>query len=393
MKKTILVLALITLTASLFISGCALLSGLLGGKEEKAQAAADDRDTSWFDPKSKETTFFIATERQLAGLVKLTTAEKNSVDFSGKTIELTSDIDLGGNNWKPIGTFSGIFDGKGHTISNLSVSNVTNAALFDTVQMGQIKNLIVDVQKIESSKGSATTAAGLVGYGLGITIENCGVNIKDSITAYSEKTPNVSIHTAYAGGLVGWIDGPGMTSKIINSYATGNVSAVSGPSGGNLSGGLVGNVGLSLMRVTLNISDSYYVGTVSGSVADSNTMAAGLIGGGMIFVSDVKNSYASVVINTSITDTKGGRNEPFFGGIFGRWGGGTNTSVYYNSTRLTSQKISSGTRDGGMPTGITALADADMKRQASFAGFDFNNVWAIEANMNSGYPYLRWQKK
>jgi hypothetical protein len=393
MKKaqSISILLALALTAALFFAGCALFGG---GGAGKRSAEPDDRDTSWYDPKSKETTFSISSEKQLEGLVKLTRAAKNAEDFSGKTIVLAGDIDLDGINWTPIGTFRGTFDGKGYSISNLSVSGADIAGLFGQVEMGQIKNLVVNVQKIETKKGSATSAGGLVGYGLNITIENCGVNIADSITAYSEKLPrDTEGHTAYAGGLVGWIDGPMTTSTINNSYVVGNVSAVSGANGANASGGLVGNIGLAMFKVTLNINNSYFAGSVSSSTADSNTFCGGILGCGGIFEAAVKNSYANATVNTAIADTKGGRSQPYFGGIFGRWAGGTNTSVYYNSTKVTSQKINSGVRDGAMPEGITALADADMKRQASFAGFDFSNVWAIEASYNGGYPYLRWQKK
>lgn len=47
--------------------------------------------------------------------------------FKGETIELANDIDLGGEEWTPIGTqshqFQGIFNGNGHTISNLKINS------------------------------------------------------------------------------------------------------------------------------------------------------------------------------------------------------------------------------------------------------------------------------
>jgi hypothetical protein len=30
-----------------------------------------------------------------------------------------------------------------------------------------------------------------------------------------------------------------------------------------------------------------------------------------------------------------------------------------------------------------------MKQQSSYEGFDFETVWAIDPNINNGYPYLR----
>ena len=44
----------------------------------------------------------------------------DSVDFAGKAISLGADIDLSGRNWCTIDTFKGIFDGKGHSISNMT---------------------------------------------------------------------------------------------------------------------------------------------------------------------------------------------------------------------------------------------------------------------------------
>ena len=67
---------------------------------------------------------------------------------------LTSDIDLGGYQWTPIGTsakpYTGVFDGNGHTISNLVVEGGSNSniGLFGNTQNGEIKNLIVENAKV-----------------------------------------------------------------------------------------------------------------------------------------------------------------------------------------------------------------------------------------------------
>jgi hypothetical protein len=223
-----------------------------------------------------------------------------------------------------------------------------------------------------------------------VTIENCAVIIKDSITANVEKS-----NLAYAGGLAGSLDGiPMFPSNINNCYVSGNVSALATNGNGSASaGGLVGFVGLSLMRAVVNVNNSYVVGKISATSADSNSFAGGLIASGGIYEANIKNSYVSAEVTSTVENDRGGRNTAFVGGFFGRWGGGVNTGAFYNSTKVTSQNMNSGTRDGSLPTGITPLADADMKKQASFKDFDFGNVWAIDAGMNNGYPYLRWQKK
>ena len=72
----------------------------------------------------------------------------------GVVIELREDIDLGGNEWIPIGgdyPFVGTFDGKGHTIRNLSASQNAlssepdrGVALFGYVENTTIKNLRIE---------------------------------------------------------------------------------------------------------------------------------------------------------------------------------------------------------------------------------------------------------
>jgi hypothetical protein len=393
MKKMILILLALALTAALVFTGCGSLGGLFGGgKKDSGKAAkeVDDRDTSWYDGKAKETTFYIANDKQLAGLAKLTNLKK-PVDFEGKTVVLTADIDLAETKWRPTGTFKGTFDGKGFSISNLSVSGYKDAALFGSVEMGQIKNVTLYVNKIDSKTDSVSNAGGLMGLGVGVTIENCAVIIKDSITANVEKTS-----LAYAGGLAGSIDGvPMFPSNINNCYVSGNVNAVATNGNGSASaGGLVGMVGLSLMRTVLNVNNSYVVGNISATSADSNSFAGGFVASGGIFETNIKNSYASAAVTSTVQNTRNGHNTPYLGGIFGRWSSGVNTAAYYNSTKVPNQNMSSGARDSKtLPTDLSPLSDADMKKQASFKDFDFNTVWAIDTATNSGYPYLRWQKK
>ena len=94
-------------------------------------------DTSWYN--TTDTTFTLTTPEQLAGLAAIVNGALSSIapdDFSGKTILLGADIDLGGKNWVPIGTttgasgttgFMGTFDGQGHYIKNLTIDMASEA--------------------------------------------------------------------------------------------------------------------------------------------------------------------------------------------------------------------------------------------------------------------------
>ena len=145
-------------------------------------------DTSWYNYE-QTTTFEISTAAQLAGLAALVNGtakdtEGNpiaAVNFSGKTIKLTADIDLGNQAWTPIGNgdssfaFFGTFDGNGYTISGLNVPDTNAPGLFGCI-FGTVQNLIV--------KGSVTVGenadGGDYGEGGGVvcenrgTVQNCG---------------------------------------------------------------------------------------------------------------------------------------------------------------------------------------------------------------------------
>jgi hypothetical protein len=132
---------------------------------------------------------------------------------------------------------------------------------------------------------------------------------------------------SYSGGLVGYADN---STNIINSYASGNVQAFS--------------------------SDSYaYSGGLAGYAYSTTT---------------ITNSYASGNVSAN-----------YFGGIFGKWLGGTNTSVYYNS-----EGASQATGEGS-PTGILPVSSNNLKKQATFIDWDFDNVWGISEDIS--YPYLK----
>ena len=99
--------------------------------------------------------------------------------------KLTENIDLSNleGDWEPIGkatntykdyvAYGGTFDGDGHTISGLSI-NATTAyqGLFGYVKGGEIKDLTV-AGSVNTSTTSSAYAAGIVGYGSPVTIENC----------------------------------------------------------------------------------------------------------------------------------------------------------------------------------------------------------------------------
>ena len=137
-KKLALLLCLVLLVTALALPASADNSAAWDGSV----------DTSWYSAEAK--TFEISTPAQLAGLAAIVNGKADGIaqdSFSGKTIKLTADLDLGGvkgsdgtwsgQSWTPIGNsydynFRGMFNGDGHAISNfyLSADSTATAALF-----------------------------------------------------------------------------------------------------------------------------------------------------------------------------------------------------------------------------------------------------------------------
>ena len=90
----------------------------------------------------------------------------------GKTIELQADIYLEDVAFLPIPTFGGVFDGKGHSVIGLDITeSVSPAGLFAVVQEGAVvKNLNVSGNVKPSGENSAV--GGIVGENYG-KVMNC----------------------------------------------------------------------------------------------------------------------------------------------------------------------------------------------------------------------------
>ena len=175
---------------------------------------------------------------------------------------LTADIDLTGKGWTPIGTdydnsYTGTFDGGGHTITGLTVTtNDKYAGLFGYIgEAGTVKNVVME----GVNNHSLGYAGGVVGFSRGGTIENCSVSGSvsgtlcaggvvgaqwgASITGCSSSATVKG--TRYVGGVAGETNA---SATMVACYATGNVTIELGHRDRVDVGGLVGmNVGSSLL--------------------------------------------------------------------------------------------------------------------------------------------------
>lgn len=186
----------------------------------------------------------------------------------GKTdinITLDKNIDLTGKSWTPIGTdydnsYTGTFDGGGHTITGLTVTtNDEYAGLFGWLnRAGTVKNVVMEGVQITSNQIYGGSIGGVVGYGWG-TIENCSVSGSVSGTVYVGGVVGVQIGGSITGcsssaTVKGMVDVGGVAGQTNSSatltacYATGNVIIEMDPKKNIAGGSLVGmNAGSSLL--------------------------------------------------------------------------------------------------------------------------------------------------
>ena len=171
-------------------------------------------------------------------------------------ITLTADIDLTGKDWAPIGTsfhnsYTGTFDGGGHTIKGLTVTtNDQFVGLFGSIgYAGTVKNVMMEDVQITSNRSSGF-AGGVAGYSDG-TIENCSVSGSVSGTVYvggvvgaqwegsiTGCSSSATVKgTVYVGGVAGQTNG---SATLTACYATGNVIIEIDPVSNISGGGLVG---------------------------------------------------------------------------------------------------------------------------------------------------------
>lgn len=265
-------------------------------------------------------------------------------NFPSACFELSKDIDLSSylnsnsSGWTPIKDFTGKFDGKKHTIKGLwiSLSSIDYVGLFAKIQgssndkRASISNLFVNISKKGiTGRSNVGGICGSLSYG---NIENCMV------------TGDI-IGDEYVGGIVGGYNSN--YSSISQCASSGNIIANSGSVGGIL-------------------ANQYALCSIKNCYSIANVKAEG--------------SYSSRVYGI------GGSSENcyFAGTVSGAdinyvYPIGSNTNSYYDSEK---------TKISGKPG---ALTTKQMKQQASFQGWDFDNIWTIQEGVD--YPKLRSLQK
>ena len=268
-----------------------------------------------------------------AQLAYLASSVNSGETYTGKNFVLTANINLNGLPWTPIANsfsdallggsdyrvFAGNFDGKGYTISNVSIGSEAAPLEADVFGFfgateGKISNLNLDAVSIHGVAKITLgyvigPAGGLVGSSAG-SIENCHVT---GLTMDMSAPSNGYAAAYWVGGLVGALDG----AQLINECSvSGSITEKAGK--GSI-GGLIGELGktakitYSRSNVTVNVkADSYGGADVGGFIGKGNgktdaetvirnCCATGdVIGGayaggfaGSLFGLNIKNCYAN----------------------------------------------------------------------------------------------------
>ncbi|HBK26026.1 MAG TPA: hypothetical protein DDY90_04725, partial [Clostridiales bacterium] len=180
---------------------------------------------------------------------------------TGACAVLTADIDLENEEWTPIGiasdydntkAYSGIFDGGGHTISGLNVTDDSfHAGLFGLIAGATIQDLSIS-GSVTGSYFNCGSIAGTAGENS--TIKNC--------SSHCDVTNTTG---AYAGGVVGVLF---KSATIIDCYNTGTIHQDPSNRGNPETGGIVG-------RNSGTIRNCYNVGSVS---CDNETSLGSIAG-------------------------------------------------------------------------------------------------------------------
>lgn len=227
-----------------------------------------------------------------AGLFSFAADVNAGNSYSGKTVVLTADLDLEGESWTPIGdsvasypsvAFAGTFDGRDHTISNLTINRGDNT---DTYAADGLFGALVGKVKNVTLKNAVITGTHYVGAIAGYSSANVGMAIENCHVDGAELTSvPVMIGDSYdngdkVGGIIGYcvtgdqITGCTVTDTVIKGYR--DLGGISGCAAATVTDCSVANVQITADQATnsygaKDVNAGAIVGRDLGAVQSGNT--------------------------------------------------------------------------------------------------------------------------
>ncbi len=304
----------------------------------------------------------------------------------GKNYRLTADIDFSKltaaeqTKTKSIGRitypFMGEFDGQGHTITGLTLSNNDSGLFWYTGATAYIHDLTIEGANVLFSDNAAVLVHNNYGR-----MEKCAV-VNTNITADTGAVLGGMVSRNYGIIRSSYVQGGTLTSNSLT--ATGHAGFV----GANEAGGLIEGCWTSM---AVNTSSEYaggfvglgYGGTIKNCFALGNVSARGYSGGfvgrSVYSGNTYENCYAAGVVTVSGEQGNGfiGGNKPDSAFQYDQSKGVTN--CYFNSASASAEAYGAVGKSLDEMKTDTFLTD--------ISGSD-SGVWAREADKNGGLPYL-----
>ena len=267
----------------------------------------------------------------------------NGTTYSGSTVTLIKDINMGGVNWIPIGlvnkSFQGTFDGGGHTISNFKLGAgiyCGTVGLFGytqnaTIKRLQIQEVTIDFTDSTNEYYSELGIVSVIGYRGISSVSGCYMSY---------------YYDLYIGFVVGRMDGGTISNCNVDATCSATVKAVSIMQGyfdynnenndkqlGQMIGGIVGGA-----YGTISDCSSYV--TIDAYNKNQQTFCvSGICGGWSNYGQKLSVSNCLFKGSVTITDASYGTNNPSYLSYGGIVGGGFKFYYFYNVSNKTSTVV------------------------------------------------------
>lgn len=327
MRHKLLALAM---TAAMITTLFAGLTISASAETEASGSWANYAETTWYTSNTSASTYNIDTAAKLAGLASLVNA--GTTDFAGKTIYLTTDINLSAHYWIPIGghssmsggvptgnSFKGTFDGyrAGNAatyntckITGLNVNAFTTGyggyGLFGYVDGGTIQNLTIAPATGDtgiSTAANVSAVGGFVGYtngtlynlhndGVTVLVNNTSASQTGGVAGTVENTTSTAMKVQYCSN-TGAITGRGRVGGIVgavyctyaggvvvdNCFNRGNTLTTVGTTLKSYTGGIAGYcrgyiTNCYSYNAVLHTEGGHYLAGIAGLLQGSGPMAA-----------------------------------------------------------------------------------------------------------------------
>ncbi|MBO4914222.1 MAG: Ig domain-containing protein, partial [Oscillospiraceae bacterium] len=298
--------------------------------------------------------------------------------------------------WTPIGYFTGKFDGGGHTVSGLYVNKSGDCAGLFGSSSGTIKDVTVVNAYVKGDRyvGGVCGSGGCTGcvYSGAVTGSGnvggvCGSGGATGCANYGAVTGT--------GEGVGGVCGYAYSSSVSNCCNTAAVTGktnVGGVCGYSYSSSVSNCCNTAAVTGSTNVGGvcGYSDKTVSDCCNTAKVTGESNVGGvaGSLNNGTVTNCYSRGNVKCTVSGNNAGAIVGSDGAV---WDKDTITGCHY----LRTDKINTGLYGcGGVseadmePGGFFANTAAELKKQATYEGWNFSGTWAISSTRNGGYPYL-----